>query len=176
MKKDKQRLDQVFWGLNRGLTLKKANQKRWSSRQRKKSTEKTRQTPINVSPVESPVCWRGKSPLRTEAIPTSPDRVQQQPSHAKTQVPNCKIPRCDKRPTLIPTLPLFMEKMALPSLAPTDHNSPVRCNQTPARTRRNNKQTSVKPNRCNYVSVREDTTHSMKHEHLSGTIIVVVYY
>ena len=27
------------------------------------------------SHVELPFCWRGKSPLRTEAIPTSPDRV-----------------------------------------------------------------------------------------------------
>ena len=33
-----------------------------------------------------------------------------------------------------------------------------------------------KPNICNYVSVREDTTCNMKHEHLSGTIIEVVYY
>ena len=66
--------------------------------------------------------------------------------------------------------------MALPSLALADHNSPAQCNQTPARTRRNNKKTGIKPNTRNYVSVREDTTHNVKHEHLSGTIIEVAYY
>ena len=39
-----------------------------------KQLKETRQTSIN-SPVDSLVFWRGKSPLQTEAIPTSPDRV-----------------------------------------------------------------------------------------------------
>ena len=30
---------------------------------------------INVSPVESPICCRGKSPLRTEAIPLAQEWV-----------------------------------------------------------------------------------------------------
>ena len=75
MKKIKQRVDKVWWELNRGSTLERDRPEEQIKQTEAKSNRKRQDKIQSSSPAESPVFWKGKSPLWTEAIPTSPDRV-----------------------------------------------------------------------------------------------------
>ena len=64
LEKRKQRVDQVWWGLNRGFTPEGDKpEKQIKQTKAKKQPKEERQTPIISSQVESPVCWKGESPL-----------------------------------------------------------------------------------------------------------------
>ena len=126
-----------------------------------KRPKETIKTPIK-SLAESSVCWRGKSPPWTEAIPTSPDRVQQQSSHAKTQVSSYKMTRNDKFPTSGPMRWSLKEGSCFSSSTLADHNPSTQRIRTPTHMRRNTTIHNIEYKSCNYTPVREDVIHCIK--------------
>ena len=107
-------------------------------------------------------CWRGKSPLRIEVIPTSPDRIQKQSNMLQCRFLIANKPTCNEG---LPTIQRcrLQKRWCSHSFALAGHNPHDLHDRTPAHAR-NNTNASIKSSIYNYMSVEEDIIHEHNQE------------